>query len=166
MLSYPRIGQPVRVHYRRELAAFMPLHGQVGVVVARAKGPGPRNHAVVIRGTEYFIPCGNLVKADTECPDDPLILEAPPVSAVRDRPRMGRKRTPPDPTSQEWWAKLGRLVDAKRKGRTNAEIAADAGLAENHFNLILRGEKPNASIGSIAAILRALPARWADFDRA
>lgn len=64
MIVNPKIGQAVRIHYRKDRAAFMPLHGRVGVVTNRSKGPGPRNHEVEIAGTRYAIPCGNLMKVE------------------------------------------------------------------------------------------------------
>jgi len=67
MLSNPRIGERVRVHYAEKkkpgaLAAkadVMPLHGKTGIVRIRARGR-PRNHGVEIDGDVYVIPAGQL----------------------------------------------------------------------------------------------------------
>lgn len=62
MLSSPRIGQRVQVHYAKSRAHYFPYHDMEGVVVIRAKGPGPRNHAVrLCGGTVTVVPAGNLV---------------------------------------------------------------------------------------------------------
>lgn len=61
MIRYPRIGQTARVHYRKALQSYMPHHGKIGVVLARAKGPGPRNHLLRLEcGTVIACPAGNL----------------------------------------------------------------------------------------------------------
>lgn len=62
MMANPRVGQLVRVHYRKRFAAAMPWHGAVGVVEIVSRGPGPRNHGVRINGRLTAIPCGNLFK--------------------------------------------------------------------------------------------------------
>jgi transcriptional regulator with XRE-family HTH domain len=87
-------------------------------------------------------------------------------SATRDRAAVGRKARQPDPTSQALHDKLGRLIDRKRSGRTNAEIAEAAGISATHLNQILRGEKANPGVLTVQAILAALPATWSDYDRA
>lgn len=63
MLANPKRGQRVQVWYRRERAAFMPLHGRYGTVVVVSRGK-PRNHGVQVDGVVYSVPCGNLNKAD------------------------------------------------------------------------------------------------------
>lgn len=62
MLTNPRLGQPVRIHYSAATRDRMPLHGAVGVVRVRGTGK-PRNHGVEIAGVLYVIPCGNLYPA-------------------------------------------------------------------------------------------------------
>lgn len=44
MLSHPKPGQRVRIHYAKLRAALMPYHGKIGVVriESLARGPGPR----------------------------------------------------------------------------------------------------------------------------
>gem|GEM_PF-1139739 len=59
MISNPRPGQLVVVHYAAKVRAARPLHGRIGVVVAVSKGK-PRNHGVEIGGQVYSIPAGNL----------------------------------------------------------------------------------------------------------
>jgi hypothetical protein len=60
MLSTPKIGQQVRIHYNVRTAGFMPLHGKVGTVTISSRGK-PRNHEIVIHGARYCVPCGNLL---------------------------------------------------------------------------------------------------------
>ena len=60
MLMNATRGQLVRVHYRAAVAACMPLHGQVGRIVAGGRGR-PRNHCVEIAGRLYIVPAGNLM---------------------------------------------------------------------------------------------------------
>lgn len=62
MMLNPRIGQTVRVRYRRGLRDHMPLHDRIGVVRITSRGPGPRNHGVEVDGRLYGVPCGNLFK--------------------------------------------------------------------------------------------------------
>lgn len=68
MIVHPRIGMAVRIHYRKSMAGFMPHHGKRGVVVAKAKGPGPRNHCIELEcGTRVSVPCGNIIKDVVPC---------------------------------------------------------------------------------------------------
>jgi hypothetical protein len=60
MLLNPSRGQKVRVHYRPQVAPYMPLHGKIGSVVVPGSGR-PRNHCVEIDGRLYLVPAGNLV---------------------------------------------------------------------------------------------------------
>lgn len=62
MIVHPRIGQSVQVWYRASMAAIMPHHARVGHVAVASKGPGPRNHGVMIEGRSVVVPCGNLRK--------------------------------------------------------------------------------------------------------
>jgi len=67
MLSNPTIGQRVRLHYapRWRDVPFIStarLHGKIGVVVVRGTGT-PKNHGILIDGTAYSVPCGNLMPA-------------------------------------------------------------------------------------------------------
>jgi transcriptional regulator with XRE-family HTH domain len=88
------------------------------------------------------------------------------ITEKKKKPKVGRKARQPDATSQDWWEKLGRLVETHRRGRTNSEIAQAAGISANHFNMILRGESKSASFAKIDRIVKALPATWAAYDRA
>jgi hypothetical protein len=62
MMSSPKPGHRVRVHYRKDLSANMPLHGKTGVVVTRGTGR-PRNHLIEVGGRRYVVPAGNLINA-------------------------------------------------------------------------------------------------------
>lgn len=64
MMLNPRIGQRVRVHYRKSWATFMPWHGRTGIVRIACRKGRPRNHGVEIDGQMIVIPCGNLVKGE------------------------------------------------------------------------------------------------------
>lgn len=67
MLVHPRVGQLVRIHYRKDRAGFMPHHGKAARVVVVAKGPGPRNHGVELRdGRIVCVPCGNLNRREMD----------------------------------------------------------------------------------------------------
>lgn len=60
MLSNPRVGDRVRVHYRKRVGNFMPWHGRTGVVVVPGRAK-PRNHLVRIdAGPLVVVPAGNL----------------------------------------------------------------------------------------------------------
>jgi hypothetical protein len=87
------------------------------------------------------------------------------MSATTEERRVGRPRPIPDPTSREWHAKLGRLVERKRKGRTNAQIAIASGITPTFFGQVLSGKK-SPNLTTLMAILDALSATLTDFDRA
>ena len=61
MIFHPRVGQAVRVHYAKAVAAMMPHHGKTGVVRVVSRGPGPRNVGIEIDGKLAVIPRGNLM---------------------------------------------------------------------------------------------------------
>jgi hypothetical protein len=65
MLVYPRLGQPAQVWYRPGLRDSRPLHGKVGPVMVVSRGPGPRNHGVILGGVLHVLPCGQLRKVVT-----------------------------------------------------------------------------------------------------
>lgn len=70
MLANPRVGRRVRIHYRKDVAARMPLHGRTGAVVVAARGPGPRNHGIELDGGGVVsVPCGNLMAIREEAAD-------------------------------------------------------------------------------------------------
>lgn len=60
MMTNPRIGQWVRIRYGKKYIVKPRLHDRVGRIVCRARGPGPRNHGVLIDGRVYVVPCGHL----------------------------------------------------------------------------------------------------------
>lgn len=60
MISAPRIGQRVRIHYRQTVAPHMPHHGATGTVAVAGRRR-PRNHAVQLDdGPLVIVPAGNL----------------------------------------------------------------------------------------------------------
>jgi hypothetical protein len=61
MMSFPRIGQRLRVRYNQRMREWMPLHDAVGFVRVRSTTK-PRNHAVEISGVLYVVPAGNLFR--------------------------------------------------------------------------------------------------------
>ncbi len=68
MIFWPRLGQIVRLHYRKAGRSActdrrkVTYHGRVGVVVRAARGRGPRNVEVLFReGGRVTVPRGNLV---------------------------------------------------------------------------------------------------------
>ena len=63
MLSNPKQGQIVRLHYAEKKRAIAPYHGMAGFVVAPGRGK-PRNHGVMIDGEIIYVPAGNLVKEE------------------------------------------------------------------------------------------------------
>lgn len=77
MLANPKVGRRVRIHYRKAIAAVMPLHGRLGTVAIACRGPGPRNHGVELDGVELdgggvvSVPCGNLMAIREEGGDGP-----------------------------------------------------------------------------------------------
>lgn len=64
MISNPRVGQRVRLHYaKRAIPHF--FHGRRGMVVVAGKGK-PRNHLVKLDGSILVVvPCGNLMPEAT-----------------------------------------------------------------------------------------------------
>jgi len=66
MMTAPRTGQRVRLHYAASYAHMMPYHGRHGVVVVSGRGK-PRNHAVRLdNGELVIVPCGNLCRVTGE----------------------------------------------------------------------------------------------------
>lgn len=54
------MGQRVRIHYRRDVAPYMPHHGAIGAVVVVGR-QRPRNHSVRLDGgMKVVVPAGNL----------------------------------------------------------------------------------------------------------
>ncbi len=60
MIRSPRIGQHVQVWYRASKRGVATYHGRVGTVVVVGRGPGPRNHGVLVGGDLVIVPAGNL----------------------------------------------------------------------------------------------------------
>lgn len=63
MLSNPEVGQAVELRYSPGRRRLTHLHGKAGTVVVRGKGR-PRNHGVMVEGTLYVVPAGQLRKAE------------------------------------------------------------------------------------------------------
>lgn len=85
---------------------------------------------------------------------------------------MARKRSPnpaappePEPRDDSPGAKLRRIVDRKRRGRKDQEIARIAGMSPASFSRLLRGDIPNPRIATIEAVLRAIGATLAEYER-
>lgn len=63
MLTCPRIGQQVVLHYNRRMvdSGAARYHGRVGTVVIRSTKGKPRNHGIRLDdGTLVVVACGNL----------------------------------------------------------------------------------------------------------
>lgn len=61
MLTNPRPGQRVRLHYAAAKRPYFPYHGRTGAVVVGGRGK-PRNHLVRLDGGPLVVvPGGNLV---------------------------------------------------------------------------------------------------------
>ena len=61
MIFHPRPGQPVELHYRPSLRAYVGLHLAHGTVVVAGSGRGPINALVVLdSGRRVVIPRGQL----------------------------------------------------------------------------------------------------------
>lgn len=90
-------------------------------------------------------------------------------TATPGTPRMARKHSggmTPSPTNDPFHAKLSRLVDRKRKGRTDAEIAEAAGISKQAFSRLLNGGVPDPRLSTLAAVLKAIGATLAEYERA
>lgn len=63
MIRHPKIGDQVRIRYRKVVRRVMPHHDKLGVIEIVARGPGPRNHGVRLRcGVLTVVPAGNLMR--------------------------------------------------------------------------------------------------------
>lgn len=66
MVSNPRKGDLVVVRYKKSLKSWFPLEGKTGTIDVVCKARRCRNHGVVIDGSLYAIPCGNLFQFKQE----------------------------------------------------------------------------------------------------
>lgn len=65
MVRHPRVGDRVRIRYRRGVRKVMPHHDKLGTVeIVAAGGGGPRNHGVRLDGSGVLtvVPAGNLMR--------------------------------------------------------------------------------------------------------
>lgn len=87
----------------------------------------------------------------------------PPRSAA-----MARKQStkPPDPANDPPGEKLKRLVESKRKGRTDAEIAEAAGMRPGALSRLLNGGVPDPRLSTITSVLKAIGSNLCEFERA
>lgn len=90
--------------------------------------------------------------------------QAPTSRAVARKHQGGEK--PPNPADDAFPAKLSRLIDAKRKGRTDAEIAEAAGMSPAALSRLLTGGVPDPRLSTLLRVLKALGASLADYERA
>jgi len=82
---------------------------------------------------------------------------------------MARKHsggTSADPKNDPFHIKLSRLLDAKRKGRTDVEIAEASGMTKQSFSRLLNGGVPDPRLSTIMGVLKAIGASLSDYDRA
>ena len=87
-------------------------------------------------------------------------------ASTRRTPRMARtKPTPPVP-DEPLAAKLRRLVEKRRKGRRDDQIAADAGIPATTLSKLVNGHAKNPRYETLMAVLKALDATLCDLDRA
>jgi transcriptional regulator with XRE-family HTH domain len=62
--------------------------------------------------------------------------------------------------------KLRTLLDRKRRGRTDSEIAAAGGLSKQEFSRLLKGTIPDPRLSTVWAALRGIGATLCELDRA
>lgn len=82
---------------------------------------------------------------------------------------MARKHaggSTPDPKNDPPHIKLSRLVDRKRKGRQDAEIAEAAGMTPGALSRLLTGRVADPRLSTLKRVLDAIGATLSDFDRA
>lgn len=60
MMSFPKLGTPVVIKYKKTLKSWFPLEGKRGTIAVVCKARKCRNHGVMVDGRLYAIPCGNL----------------------------------------------------------------------------------------------------------
>lgn len=63
MLANPRLGQAVRLRYRKGHPAAVLYQDAIGRVVIVCRGR-PRNHGIEIEGRIVVVPCGQLFKLE------------------------------------------------------------------------------------------------------
>jgi transcriptional regulator with XRE-family HTH domain len=81
---------------------------------------------------------------------------------------MAKKRAmPPAPEPRKAiHEKLRALVDARKGGRSDAEVAAAAGMSRQYFSNLMLGRIKDPRYSTVMAVLDAVGATLSDFDRA
>lgn len=89
------------------------------------------------------------------------------MAAMKVRTRMGRKRQPAPPRSpgDPIHYKLARLVDKRKKGRTDAEIADAAGITPTYLSRALSGEAGSMTLETLGRLLAAIDANLCDLEK-
>lgn len=93
-------------------------------------------------------------------PDD----EIEDVEMTEDMDEAKAKKPPDDP--QAVHMKLGRLLEARRNGRMDAEIAKKAEMSPQAFSRMMGGGVPDPRLSTLTAILRAIGATLCDYEKA
>jgi len=79
--------------------------------------------------------------------------------------RKHGKADPADPKNDPVHDKLSRLIDRKRKGRTDEQIAEAAGMTKQALSRLLRGKVPDPRLSTLMAVLKAINATLAEYER-
>lgn len=72
--------------------------------------------------------------------------------------------TPPAP-DEPLAAKLRRLVEKRRKGRLDEQIAADAGMTPQQFSKLLTGYTPDPRYSTLRRVLDALGSSLCELEK-
>lgn len=80
------------------------------------------------------------------------------------RKKSGQKSN--DPKNDPLHEKLKRLLEEKRAGRTDTEIAEAAGMSRQALSQFMTGRNTNPKLQTLLRILKALDASLSDYDRA
>lgn len=80
---------------------------------------------------------------------------------------MARRKYPSsrrDPRIDPYHVKIRRLLDAKRQGRTDEEIAAAAGMSPSQFSQLTGGWIKDPRLSTILKLLHGIGATLSDYD--
>jgi DNA-binding phage protein len=72
----------------------------------------------------------------------------------------------PDPENDAYYLKLSRLLDAKRNGRSDYEIAETAGMTKQAFSRLMNGRIPDPRLSTITDVLKAIGATLCEYEKA